>query len=240
MRRSLLLPALVITLLSGPLAGRAVAQSAASEPQSAATAAASETVTEDAIASKLFYAPTGRVLKRGEAYVAIDAFSIGVVRVGVTDRFSIGVGRPLWANTTWITPKFQIYENDHAAVATGVLHLFAPGLGSGGVGYSVATIGSRDNAVTAGLGWFYGKDDDGLHVGMPVLIVGGERRMTRRSKFITENYLFDGGVMLSAGGRLMRRHVSMEFGGMFVIAGNAAMPGLVVNFVFHPAARKSS
>jgi hypothetical protein len=237
MRRSILLLALVFTLISGPLAGRAAAQSTAPEPQSAGSAG-SETVTEDAVASKLFYAPTGRVLKRGEVYVAVDALSIGVVRVGVTDRFSIGVGRPLWANTTWITPKFQIYENDRAAVATGVLHLFAPGFGMGGVGYGVATIGSRDNAVTAGMGWFYGKDDDGMHMGMPVLIVGGEHRMTRRSKFITENYVFDGGVMLSAGGRIMRRNVSMEFGGMFVLAGNAAFPGMVVNFVFHPAARK--
>jgi hypothetical protein len=238
MRRSRLLLPLVFTLLSGPLAGRAVAQSAASEPQSAAAAAGADTVIEDAVASKLFYAPTGRVLKRGEVYAAIDAFSLGVVRVGVTDRFSIGVGRPLWVNTTWITPKFQIYEDDRTAIATGVLHLFAPGLGMGGVGYGVATIGSRDKAVTAGMGWFYGKDDEGLHMGMPMLIVGGERRMTRRSKFITENYVFNGGAVVSAGSRIMRRHVSMEFGGMFVVVHNAAMPGAVVNFVFHPEARK--
>ena len=238
MRRSLLHLALAFTLLCCPLTGLAAAQSTTSDSRSGTTAAASETVTEDAIASKLFYAPTGRVLKRGEIYVAVDAFSIGVVRVGVTDRFSIGVGRPLWVNTTWVTPKFQIYENDRAAVATGVLHLFAPGFGTGGVGYGVATIGSRDDAFTAGLGWFYGKDDDGLHMGMPVLIVGAERRMTRRTKFITENYLFEGGAMVSAGGRIMRRNVSMEFGGMFVFAGNAGFPGAVVNFVFHPEARK--
>jgi len=71
-----------------------------------------------------------------------------------------------------------------------------------------------------------------------MLIVGGERRMTRRSKFITENYVFNGGVVVSAGSRIMRRHVSMEFGGMFVVVHNAAMPGAVVNFVFHPEARK--
>jgi hypothetical protein len=176
-------------------------------------------------------------MKRGEVYVAVDALSIGILRVGVTDRFSIGVGRPLYANTTWITPKFQIFENDRAAVATGVLHLFAPGFGTGGVGYSVATIGSRDNAVTAGMGWFYGKDDDGAHMGEPVLIVGGEHRMTRRSKFVTENYVFGDGVVMSAGGRFMRRNVTMEFGGMFIVVGNTALPGMVVNLVFHPAAR---
>jgi hypothetical protein len=35
------------------------------------------------------------VLKRGEVYVAIDAFSLGVVRVGITDRFlpSVSAGR---------------------------------------------------------------------------------------------------------------------------------------------------
>lgn len=238
MRRSHLLPALVFTLLSCPLTGLAAAQSTASDPQSSAAVATSETVTEDAVASKLFYAPTGRTLKRGDVYVAIDALSLGVVRVGVTDRFSIGVGRPLYANTTWITPKFQIYEDDRVAVATGVLHLFAPGFGTGGLAYGVTTIGSRDDAFTAGMGWFYGKDDDGPYKATPLLIVGGEHRMTRRSKFITENYLFDGGVVLSAGSRILRRNVSIELGGMFVFAGNAAYPGAVVNFVFHPAARK--
>ena len=237
MRRSLLLTALVFTLVSGLLAGLASAQSTTGEPQSAGAATSGDAVLEDLTASKLFYAPTGRTLKHGEVYVAVDAFSIGIVRVGVTDRFSIGVGKPIWANTTWITPKFQIYEDDRTAVATGVLHLFAPGFGMGGVAYGVTTIGSRDDAFTGGLGWFYGKDDDGLHVGMPVLIVGGEHRMSRRSKFITENYVFKDGVVLSAGGRFMRRNVSMEVGGMFVVTGYGAMPGMVLNFVFHPAAR---
>jgi hypothetical protein len=236
MRRSFLLSALVVTLLSGPLACLASAQTA-TEPQSSVGATGDDAVIEDVTASKLFYAPTGRMMKRGEVYVAVDALSIGILRVGVTDRFSIGVGRPLYANTTWITPKFQIFENDRAAVATGVLHLFAPGFGTGGVGYSVATIGSRDNAVTAGMGWFYGKDDDGAHMGEPVLIVGGEHRMTRRSKFVTENYVFGDGVVMSAGGRFMRRNVTMEFGGMFIVVGNTALPGMVVNLVFHPAAR---
>jgi len=240
MRRSLPLLALVFILVGGPFAGPALAQSTASEPQSAGALTSVETATEDAVASKLFYAPTGRMLKRGEVYVAIDAFTIGVVRVGVTDRFSIGVGRPLWANTTWITPKFQIYEDDHTAIATGVLHVFAAGFGMGGVGYSVATIGSRDNAFTGGMGWFYGKDDDGLHVGMPVVIVGAEHRMGNRWKLITENYVFKDGAMLSAGGRLLRRNVSIELGGVFVLVGNTAVPGMVVNFVFHPAAARKN
>ena len=240
MRRSFLLPALVVAMLSGPLAGLAAAQSSTGEPQSSGGSASGDAMIEDVTASKLFYAPTGRMMKRGEFYVAVDAFSIGIVRVGVTDRFSIGVGRPLYANTTWITPKFQIFEDHHVAVATGVLHLFAPGFGTGGVGYGVGTIGSRDNAVTAGMGWFYGKDDDGVHVGEPVLILGGERRMTRRSKFVTENYVFGDGVVLSAGGRFMRRNVTMEFGGMFIVIDNTALPGAVVNLVFHPGARKKS
>jgi hypothetical protein len=84
-----------------------------------------------------------------------------------------------------------------------VLHLFAPG-GLAWVVWATAwrQSDSRDNAVTAGMGWFYGKDDDGMHMGMPVLIVGGEApRMTRRSKFITENYLFMAGAVVSAGSR---------------------------------------
>jgi hypothetical protein len=239
MRRSLLLLAFVVPLFSGPLAGPAAAQTGGTELQPSQAAAAAETNAEDVVASKLFFAPTGRVLKRGEVYVAIDGLFVGVVRVGVTDRFSIGVGRPLLVNTTWITPKFQLYENDRVAVATGVLHLFAPGFGSGGVAYGVTTIGSRDDAFTAGMGWFYGRDDDRVYRTTPLLIVGGEHRMTRRSKFITENYLFKGGAVLSAGGRIIGRHKSVELGGMMIFAGNEAFPGAVINFVFHTGARKN-
>ena len=231
MRRTLLSFALTLTVL----AAFAVESPAQSAPPTAASAAPAgdDSTYYDVVASKLFFAPTGRSLEQGDVYFALDALSIAVLRVGVTDRLSIGIGRPLFWNTAWVTPKFQVYENSRTAVATGVLHLFAPGFGMGGVGYGVATIGSRDDAFTAGLGWFYGKDDDGARRTAPVVIVGGERRMGRRTKLITENYVFDGGAVMSVGSRIIGHRTSVEVGGMLVIAGNSAMPGAVVNIVVH-------
>jgi hypothetical protein len=230
MRRLLFPVALAVTLITGA-AGAAHAQSSVATQPS--VPAASETDNPDVVASKLFFAPTGRSLKQGEAYFALDALAIAVLRVGVTDRFSIGVGRPLFANVTWVTPKFQVYDGPRTSVATGVLQLFAPGFGYGGVAYGVTTVGSRDDGLTAGMGWFYGKDDDGQDKTSAVLIVGGDRRMGRRSKLVTENYIFKGGAVLSAGSRIIGRHRSVEFGGMLVVAGNTMMPGAVVNLVFH-------
>lgn len=225
------LPAAAFTVVVLTSAGTALAQS--TPPASPIEPVGTEANYPDVVASKLFFAPTGRSLNKGDVYFALDAFSIAVLRVGITDRLSVGVGRPLYWNTVWVTPKVQVHRSERTAVAAGVLHLFAPGFGTGGVGYGVTTIGSRDDAVTAGVGWFYGKDDDGRRRTAPVLIVGGERRMSRRSKFITENYVFDGGAVFSAGGRMIRHRTSIEVGGIFVFAGNGAMPGLVVNFVVH-------
>ena len=114
-----------------------------------------------------------------------------------------------------------------------MLHLFAPGFGVGDVGYGVATVGSRDDAFTAGVGWFYGKDSEGRTKAAPLVIVGAEHRMTRRTKFVTENYVFDGGAVLSAGGRIIGHRTSLEVGGLMIFGGGFVAPGMVVNVVMH-------
>jgi hypothetical protein len=188
----------------------------------------------DPIASKLFLGPTGRSLKRGEGYLAIDSLFLPVFQVGVTDRFSIGLGAPFYGfvKTAWITPKFQLYRDERTAVSTGVLHLFVPDFGLGGYGYVVATRGTPNGAVTFGGGVLYGRDE-GESETLPMFTVGGERRIGRRTKFVTENYIFKEGAIAAAGVRILGQTISTEVGCLAFIGDGDALPGFFFNFVFH-------
>jgi hypothetical protein len=191
---------------------------------------------DDALASKLFLGPTGRSLRRGEGYFAIDSVLLPVFQVGITDRLSFGVGKPFWVFTPvfWVTPKFQLYRGESTSVATGVLHLVVPDFGVGGVGYVVATRGTRDDAVTIGGGWLYGRDADGEDAGgAPLLIIGGEHRTGRRSKVVTESYVFRDGAIATVGGRFIGETFSFEAGVIVPIAGGSAFPGPFFNFIWH-------
>jgi hypothetical protein len=190
--------------------------------------------TEDVVTSKLFLGPTGRALRRGEGYVAIDSMFLPVFQIGVTDRFSIGMGAPFYGymKTAWITPKFQVYQSEKTAVSTGVLHMFVPDFGVGGYGYVVATRGTPDMSVTFGGGMLYGHGDDGGGA-IPMFTVGGERRISRRMKFVTENYVFQGGVIATVGTRVIGRTTSFETGALIPLLNGNAIPGFFFNFVFH-------
>ena len=68
---------------------------------------------EDPNPTRLFFAPTGRSLKQGEAYFGVYEVLLPFVQVGITDRISIGarhaahlgdVERPIW-----VTPKAQVH-----------------------------------------------------------------------------------------------------------------------------------
>jgi hypothetical protein len=103
--------------------------------------------------------------------------------------------------------EVQVYEAKNTAVSTGVLHLFVPDFGVGGYGYVVATRGTPDASVTFGGGMLYGRDgDDGAAI--PMFTIGGEHRIGRRTKFVTENYIFQGGAIVTAarGSSDRRRH----------------------------------
>ena len=195
---------------------------------------------DDAVASKLFLGATGHSLRRGQAYVAIDSLFLPVFQVGVTDRFSIGMGAPFYGllKTAWVTPKFQVYRGRKTAIASGVLHLLAPDFGFGGYGYVVATRGTSNGSVTFGGGMLYGRDD-GSGDATPMFTIGGERRVTRRSKFVTENYIFKDGVIATAGARIIGRTASFEFGGILPFLESGGFPGIFFNFVFHDRPRAS-
>ena len=76
---------------------------------------------EDPNPTRLFFAPTGRSLKKGEAYFGVYEVILPFIQVGITDRISIGAGTPLifgdLERPFWVTPKINLLQRKTTAVS---------------------------------------------------------------------------------------------------------------------------
>jgi len=169
---------------------------------------------EDSNPTRLFFGPTGRTLKRGQAYMGLYEVWMPFVQVGITDRFSIGGGTPLFFGSdyhpVWFTPKLQVVSTRETQVSIGAMHFLNIDHVSQGVAYAAITHGSTDDATTVGIGWAYekGKGSEQSLVAM----LGGEKRVSPHIKLVTENYVIDGHLLVSGGIRFLGERLSADFG----------------------------
>lgn len=184
--------------------------------------------------SRLFFAPTGRSLEKGQVSIGVFEFLAPFVQVGVTDRLSVGGGTPLIFGfgsdfrPFWFTPKYQIVDTGKFQAAVGVLQVFNLDGDHGGIAYGVTTFGNSDNAVTVGAGMAYADDDRG-----GLLMVGGERRVRNNLKLITENYVWkDGNGIVSGGVRFLGERLSADLGLAFPIGIGELGAYPVVSFMY--------
>jgi hypothetical protein len=194
-----------------------------------------EFLPSNANATRLFFAPTGRSLKKGQTSLGVYELIMPFVQYGVTDRFSVGGGTPLMFGIDeserpfWITPKLQVFETPTTQVAIGVLHGFSMNSDGGGIGYVVGTRGSGLGSVSIGGGLAYGSN--GTESG--VVMVGAERTVRRNLKLMTENYLWkDGNGVVSAGVRFFGQRLSADIGLGFPIGMGEFFGFPVVNLVY--------
>jgi len=167
--------------------------------------------------SRLFFSPTGRMLKQGEGYVADYYVFFPCVTYGLTDRLTFGGGMSLFPGGTeqlfYFTPKVGIVSSESTNLAAGALIVKMPGdsdVASIGVLYGVGTFGSPDASLTVGLGYGY---SDGNLAERPVMMVGGEKRLSRRTAFVTENWVYPGEHPLISGGlRFFGEKLCVDFG----------------------------
>ncbi len=167
--------------------------------------------TSDRAATQLFYAPTGRVLPKGQAYVKYISLSVPYVQGGLTDRFSIGLGVPLFAVGRGVlnSPKLQIQRSAIHSTSIGAVH-FVDTRGAYGVVYVAHTIEREGGALHVTLikptiAW---SDPRAFAV-----MLGAERQLNSRVTFMTENYLFAGGHPIISGGiRLKAAHTTWDVG----------------------------
>ncbi len=197
---------------------------------------------EDPNGSRLFFSSTGRGLEQGQGYVSSFWLFFPFVGYGVTDWLTIAGGTPIipgaFGEIIYLAPKITLFDRGKTSLSAGALSFFVTDqvdAGNAGILYGVGTYGSRDNAITLGAGWFYAQTEDYNDISNePVFMLGAERRISRRVKLVTENWLaLDPGVdgLISGGFRFIGDRLSADLGFASLPGeGGCCLP--LVNFVW--------
>jgi hypothetical protein len=185
--------------------------------------------------TRLFFAPSGQMLKQGEGYVSdYEVFFPGIA-YGLTDNISIGGGVSLLPAAAedqayYFTPKIGFSVSEKVHLAAGVL-LAGTRVGTGGVYYAVGTLGDGDGSVTLGGGYGFA---GGKIERKPVGMLGAEKRISRRISIVTENYLLpvsDNNILYSFGLRFMGEKITTDLA-LFNVANSQIIGIPWVDFVF--------
>ena len=166
---------------------------------------------KDSNTSRLFFTATGRTLDKGDWYAGTTLIFFPWVAVGISDRVTLAAGGSLFISEFrwfYVAPKVQLVRTPTAQVSVGTLVLFVDDE-QVGINYGVGTFGTPDNSLTVGLGFGFSGDE---YSSQPVAMIGGEARVSRRIKLISENYFLPGetGVLFSAGLRIIGERFSTD------------------------------
>ena len=191
--------------------------------------------------TRLYFAPTGRMLKRGAGYFSDYYLFFPGFAYGLSDRISLGGGLSLLPfvdfdeQLFYLTPKLGLKQGDQFNLALGALLVKIPVDDDPTVGvlYTVATYGQADASFTAGLGYgFVGRDLSER----PMVVLGGEMRISRRLALVTENWIFPGvdDPLISYGLRFFGKGMSVDLSLLNLLGDQAIFPGVpYVDFAFN-------
>jgi hypothetical protein len=188
--------------------------------------------------TRLFFAPTARTLPSGDGYVSVYMFVLPFIGYGVTDAVTLAGGvLPFFGGDVpvvgYVAPKIQVLSRDRVQAAVGGLAFFSSDADeSVGILYAVTSLGqSSDASVSLGAGFGYAGSD---MANTPVLLAGFERRVGRRIKLVSENWIFPrDGVLLSFGPRFMGERMSGDLGLAVPAFGDGTFVFPLVNFVWN-------
>lgn len=200
---------------------------------------------DDPNPTRLFVGPTARSLPKGEGDFSSTYLFFVSGGYGVGGNAQIGGGFSIFPlddfkdNIFFLTAKVGVKAGKNAQLAVGGLLGWAGGFGdelggNDGVGlgalYGVGTFGSQDHALTVGVIMPFAEGDFANHL---LLMFGGETRVARRLKLITENYVSTegGDALLGYGLRIFGEKMSVSLG-LFNSTDEGVFPGVpYVDFV---------
>ena len=196
--------------------------------------------------TRLLFSSTAFPLEKGTGYYANIWLVMHTFAAGLTDRFTLG-GGAFWLpglaldeTLMYLLPKYTLVNGDGGKLAVGALVGILPwedlgdeGPWTAGILYGVGTTGSRDNNFSVGLGWGYAGDDLASN---PVVMVGGQSRLSRRLSLISENWFFpvNGGTegILSGGLRFLGEGLTVDLAWLKPSEGGVWIPWLGFAFRF--------
>lgn len=192
--------------------------------------------------TRLYFAPTGRMLEQGKGYFSDYYIFFPGIAYGITDRLTIGGGFSIFPGVDmndqlfFFTPKFGLIQSDDFNLAAGALIIKIPeedDFGTFGILYGVGTYGSTDRSISFGLGYGFASGDVADE---PVFMIGVENRFARRVAFVSENWIFPGvdHPLVSYGLRFFGESMSFDLGFFSVLGEDVLFPGIPwVDFVYN-------
>jgi len=198
-------------------------------------------------ATRLFFAPNGKLLRKGQGYLSNWYLFFPGMQYGVTNNFSIGGGFSIFPGldffneqALYLTPKVGFSPNENLDLALSALIINVPAFGDDndapdffGILYGMGTMGSNDHNFTLGLG--YGYADDEI-ANKPVVILGGETRVSRRISLLGESWILPevDEPLLAYGARFYGEGLSVDLAFLTVIGEGGLFPGIpYVGFVYN-------
>ncbi|MBC8183558.1 hypothetical protein H8E88_20895 [candidate division KSB1 bacterium] len=198
-------------------------------------------------ATRLYFSPTARMLKQGEGYFADYYLFFPAFAYGITNNITIGGGMSLIPNASldeqmfYFTPKIGLKATKTFNIAAGALVVKIPNWDDEngdaplvGILYGVGTAGTPDASFTFGLGYGF---VDGEFAKKPMVVIGGERRISRRTAFVTENWVMPGvgDPIISYGLRFFGEKMSVDLALINTLSDDIIFPGVpyidfVINF----------
>jgi hypothetical protein len=166
--------------------------------------------------SRLFFGPTARPVQGG--YLAAYEIFFPFLAFGIADFITISGGMTLFPGATdqlfYVAPKISLpIKSENFSLAAGLLYTNITGGESQGAGiaYGVTTFGSRNAAFTLGLGMGFA---GGEFADNPVLMIGGEARLSNSVALISENWIPTGSdvQLISFGFRFFGDNLSADLG----------------------------
>lgn len=157
-----------------------------------------------------FLGPSGYGVRKRKHFYQNSMIVGNMFHFGVTDQFALNVGA-MFTGHVWVSPQFSIpVIPEKLQLGVGSVHGFILDWGNSGFGifYGQATVGSRDNHFTIGMGSGY---LDSEWQQLPAYILSGQIRPFRRAAFISENYITADMAIYSAGVRQVIRRVNLDY-----------------------------
>lgn len=205
-------------------------------------------------ATRLFFAPTGRMLKKGDGYFADYYLLFPAFAYGLTNNITIGGGMSLIPGLDfdkqifYFTPKIGLKASDSFNLGIGALIIKIPDWDEDedinpedkaarsplvSLLYGVTTLGSTNSSLTFGMGYGFVDDEPADH---PMFMIGGEHRISRRLALVSENWIIPGAdnPLVSFGVRFFGEKISVDLALLNTIGKEAIFPGIpYVDFVFN-------
>jgi hypothetical protein len=180
---------------------------------------------DDPNSTRLLFAPTGKSLKAGQGYFAVYEVFFPFIAYGITDYLTLSGGMTLLPGADnqafYLAPKITPVQQQNLDLSAGVLYVKVPGdYDPAGIVYGVGTYGNEQNTLTFGLGYGFAGSDFSEK---PVLVIGGELRISKSIKLITENWLVPGidEKLLSLGLRFFGERLAADFAMMYMTGTDA-------------------